>query len=351
MPPPRAQPVDENAVTLDTGYGSDKNGIVWAYGFLPGQAAREIDSATALELIEANRTAQDGGFVWIHLSSSNVASEPWLRRHLNLPDIFYEALHAESASTRVEQESEGLVSVVHDVVFDSTFDSSDVSTVCLCIDPRLLVSVRRRPLRSIDRLRGAVKAGNPFSSPAGLLGQLLRDQAHVLSEILRDATLKVDAAEDRLLENRITVSRRELGSLRRVLVRLQRLLVPEPAALFRLLNRPPSWINADDLQDLRQAAEEFSSALVDSGTLVERIKLLQEEIAALVNEDTSRTLFVLTVVTVLALPINLIAGLFGMNVGGIPLASHPHGFLLIVGLVASMTAILAWLALGRRRDR
>ena len=288
-------------MTLESGYGSDKHGVVWAYRFRPGKAADELDSQAALELLQACRSGSSDAFLWVHLAQSNLASEPWLRRNLTLPDTFYESLHDQSVSTRIEQESESLVAVVHDVLFDSTFDSSDVSTVSLCIDPRLLVSVRRRPLRSVDRLRTAVKGGAPFSSPAGLLAQLLRDQSNVLAEILRVSTNKVDVAEDRLLENRATLSRRDLGSLRRVLVRLQRLLVPEPAALFRLLSRPPAWVNAEDLQDLRQAAEEFSTALVDSGTLVERIKLLQEEIAALVNEETSRTLFVLTVVTVVAL--------------------------------------------------
>ena len=41
---------------------------------------------------------------------------------------------------------------------------------------------------------------------------------------------------------------------------------------------------------------------------MERVKLIQEELGALVNEQTKRTLFLLTFVTVLALPINLIAG-------------------------------------------
>jgi hypothetical protein len=34
------------------------------------------------------------------------------------------------------------------------------------------------------------------------------------------------------------------------------------------------------------------------------------------TEESNRTLFVLTSVTVLALPINIMAGPFGMNVGG-----------------------------------
>lgn len=56
----------------------------------------------------------------------------------------------------------------------------------------------------------------------------------------------------------------------------------------------------------------------DLTALGERIKLLQEEIAAKLNEQNNRILFTLTMVTVLALPINIVAGFFGMNVGGFP---------------------------------
>ena len=62
----------------------------------------------------------------------------------------------------------------------------------------------------------------------------------------------------------------------------------------------------------------------------ERIKLLQEEIAGQINEQNNRSLFVLTVVSVLVLPINIISGLFGMNVGGIPLAEAHDGFWIVV---------------------
>ena len=189
-----------------------------------------------------------------------------------------------------------------------------------------MISARLKPLRSLDRLRSSVKAGDGFSSLAGLLAQLLGGQAGVLADILRQATGRVDEIEDKVLTNRVSVSRTELGALRRVLVRLQRLLAPEPAALFRLLSRPPAWVGAEDVQDLREAAAEFSVAVADSAALGERVKLLQEELAATLSERTGRTLFVLTIVTVLALPINLLAGLFGMNVGGIPFAEDSGGF-------------------------
>lgn len=229
--------------------------------------------------------------------------------------------------------------------------SNDVSTMWACADRRLLVTARPKPLRAVDRLRAAVRAGEAFLSPFALVVHLLRDQADVLAQIVRETSDGADRIEDQLLSQRLRGNRAELGAMRRALVRLQRLLAPEPGALFRLLNKAPSWLQEADLQDLREATEEFSLVLADLAGLVERIKLLQEEIAAAVNEQTSRTLFTLTLVTVLALPINIIAGFFGMNVGGIPFADHPHGFWLLVALVASFTMLAGRWAFRKREDR
>jgi len=335
---------------VESSYGSDRTGLVWAYRFTPDEPASPVQAPDAAALVAAASGAPGGHFFWLHFSLSNAASERWLRQHLALPDSFHLLLHEGVGSTRVEQDGESLLGVIHDVLFDSTFDTTDVSTLALCVQPRVLVSARPRPLRSLDRLRSSVRGGAIFRSPAELLAQLLRDQANVLVEIVRHTTGRVDTAEDRLLANRISLSRAELGSMRRVLVRLQRLLAPEPAALFRLLSRPPAWIGEEGLQALRQAAEEFASAVADSAALVERIRLLQEELAARINEQNNRILFVLTVVTVLAVPFNLIGGLFGMNVGGIPFADDRRGFWLIIALVSAFTAAAGVLIL-RRRDR
>ncbi|HHL2727357.1 TPA: CorA family divalent cation transporter, partial [Pseudomonas aeruginosa] len=138
--------------------------------------------------------------------------------------------------------------------------------------------------------------------------------------------------------------------MRRVLVRLQRLLALEPGSLLRLLNRPPEWLQDADLRELREATEEFSLVISDLTALGERIKLLQEEIAAKLNEQNNRILFTLTMVTVLALPINIVAGFFGMNVGGIPFADDPEGFWIMLVLVASFTFLAGRWAFRKRGD-
>lgn len=332
----------------EAGYGSDEVGLVCGYVFDPGGVGEVASAQQVADFLAGSPEAAPGRFAWIHLNVSNAAARPWLERHVALPQAFFDALQETTGSTRVELADGALVAILNDVLFDFDYDAGHVSALTLCVMPRCMVSARVKPLRSSDRLREAVRAGETFRSPVELLAHFLHLQAEVLVRIVRESTLRADKVEDNLLQSRLQSSRPDLGRLRRLLVRLQRVLAPEPASLFRLLNRPPGWLKEADLQDLRGAAEEFATAVADCSALVERVKLLQEELGAVIDEQNNRSLFVLTVVTVLALPFNVIAGLFGMNVGGIPFAEHPAGFWTIVLLVTSFTAVAAFWGLRRR---
>jgi zinc transporter len=340
---------------MEITYGSDRHGLLCGYCFRPGVAGQPLGLDEAQRLLEDAPAAQAEsgaapGFVWLHFNLTDAGALKWMQTRLQLVPEYYEALHEGSRSTRLEDDGDTLVAVVNDVAYEFAFDPDETATLWLHVGPGLVVSARSRPLKSIDRLRQAVKEGCRFDTSVAFLNHLLRDQADVLVRIVREATVKVDEIEDKLLVGRLTHKRTDLGRLRRVLVRLARLLAPEPGALFRLLRSPPPWINSADLDEMRQATEEFSLVIRDLAELQERIKLLQEEIAAQVGEQTNRSLFTLTLVTVLALPINLVAGLFGMNVGGIPLAENAHGFAAIVSVVAVFTALALWLALRNRPD-
>lgn len=330
-------------------YGSDEAGLICGYLFdaAAPEPTRAVDSAQAADWLAAG--APPGAFLWLHFNLSHAQAERWLLRHAGLSDLFFETLKDGLHSTRIERADDSLIAVINDVHFEFSFEPSDISTLWISVGPRLVVTARTQPLRSVDALRTSVKAGDAPRSSTELLEHLLRVQADVLVNIVRGVTARIDDIEDALLAGRLDHKRARLGVLRRVLVRLQRLLAPEPAALFRLLQSPPAWMAEPDVQELRGSTEEFSVVLRDMGALQERIKLLQEEIAADVNEDNNRSLFVLTVVTVLALPINILAGLFGMNVGGIPLADHRHGFWIVVAIVVSFTAVAAWVAFRNKR--
>jgi zinc transporter len=334
---------------MDTPYGSDKNGLICGFLFASQQAGVPIGLDEAVAWLQSAQPRDSADFVWLHFNLTDAGAEPWIEQNLPVVPEFFQALREGSRSTRIEDANDTLVAVVNDVSFEFSFDPSEIETLWVNVGPHIAVSARVHPLRSIDRLRQAVRRGTSFESSVAFLNHLMHDQGDVLVRIVREATLRVDGVEDNLLLGRLKDKRADLGTLRRVLVRLQRLLAPEPGALFRLLRQPPPWIPGADLEELRQATEEFSLILRDLTELQERIKLLQEEIAAQVGEQTNKSVFTLTVVTVLALPINMVAGLLGMNVGGIPLSDSKHGFLTVVIVVLAVTVLAGWLAF-RKKD-
>lgn len=331
-------------------YGSDETGLIWGYRFAAGSTPVAIDARQALHWL-AERPGDSGrDFIWLHFNLTNTATEKWFLQNGVVADEFLQSLHEPSRSTRIGLAENSLIAVVNDVSHRFSFEASDISTVWMSVDQRTVISARSTPLTSIERVRHAVECGEEFRSSVEILTHLLRDQSDVLVDIVRESVERVDKVEDSLLAGRVSQRRADLGTLRRVLVRLRRLLAPEPASLFRLLQRPPTWMMEEDAEELRQATEEFAVVLNDMSSLQERIKLLQEEIAAAVNEENSRSLFVLTIVTVLALPINIVAGLLGMNVGGVPLADHPYGFWIIFGIVIGFTAVAGCIAIRKQRN-
>ncbi len=330
------------------------SGLICGYLMGPEHGGRAVECDEAGAWLAARRESDVGDaasgptFLWLHFNLAHTGALPWLRSHADLGDDFFELLEDASHATRIDRGDESLVAVINDVHFDFSFEPSDISTLWINVERHLVVTARRKPLRSVDKLRESVKNGHALSSSVELLEYLLHLQAEVLAEVIRGVTAKVDTIEDRLLSSRPAGERVQLGALRRLLVRLQRLLAPEPASLFRLLQHPPAWIAPDAAEELRRTSEEFSLVLRDMGVLQERIKLLQEEIAALVNESNNRSLFILTVVTVLALPINIVAGLMGMNVGGVPFNQNEHGFWIVVVACFASVGAIARIAFRRR---
>ena len=173
-------------------YAQDRSGLVWAYRFNHAHQGEVVPTAN-LEQITQEAQAEDfEGFLWLHFTLSQAPTEKWLHAHTALPPEFYEALHQGSRSTRIELADDALIAVVNDVLHGFAFDPADISTLWLHVSPRLIISARKKPLKSVDRLRLSVQHGALIQTPVELLTHLLRDQADVLIGIVRDAVSKVN---------------------------------------------------------------------------------------------------------------------------------------------------------------
>jgi magnesium transporter len=60
------------------------------------------------------------------------------------------------------------------------------------------------------------------------------------------------------------------------------------------------------------------------------------------NDRVEKRLRILTIVSAITLPLGLIAGLLGMNVGGLPGSKFPYGFSIVIGLMAAIAVVELW---------
>ena len=322
--------------------------LIHAHLFNADGIGKQVDAESALEWLKNTNNATSE-FIWLHFSSPHGIGKNWLQ-YIELPIAFKGVLHDERRSSRLSHSHHGLFAVMNDVTYDPTHRKHpEISTLWVSIRQRWLLSAWDNPLRSVEQLLALISAEKTFPNPLTLVIQLLSHQADLLADILRNTSITANSIEEKLAAGELP-KRASLGGMRRDLIRLQRLLAPEPSSLFRLISRPPKWVREEDIDYLHLATENFSVALRDMASLQERIELLEDEIVARVGEKTNRSLFILTSVTVIAVPMTIVAALFGMNVGGIPFKDSTDGFFYIFILSIMLTLAATWLVLRLLKD-
>ncbi|MGC2577122.1 MAG: CorA family divalent cation transporter [Terrimicrobiaceae bacterium] len=118
---------------------------------------------------------------------------------------------------------------------------------------------------------------------------------------------------------------------------------PRPPSLAY---RSPAWWSDKDAADLRSSIERLEGLSLDLESIQERARLLQEEIGGRTVEATNLNLYIVSLFTAIFLPLNLITGIFGMNVAGLPWLENPGGFLwvtcvMVLTLITSL-GLLYW---------
>ena len=165
--------------------------------------------------------------------------------------------------------------------------------------------------------------------------------------ILYRIDTELDITEDKIFEGEdisrrieeLSVQRRNVLIYRRI-ISPQRAIIPQIRDRFRLIGiREEMGVYFNDLMD---HSEKIWQTLEEQKEIVEG---LHDSTAALVNTLTNDVVRVLTVITVVFLPLTLIASLFGMNV---PLPFSEETVALPIILLV-MVAILASLVLVFRK--
>lgn len=292
-------------------------------------------------------TPSSDGPLWLHFSLLDNRSRRYLSEQIELESEAREALLGPDARARLQTFANAFVVFVGDFHRDFASDPEAFGALRVYVSPRLMLTCRKHPLKSVDRLRSKIFHREVAAeSPLELFEELLLCLIEGFSGLATELAESVDDIEDGILAGRLEDHASKLGQLRRLLARLRRYASANRAALAHLPERVISWSSPEQRVRLREIVDRFESVGQDLDLVTERARLLQEEIAARLSEATNRNLYVLSVVTVAFAPITLITGVFGMNVGGLPFSATHAGFWLVACLM--LVTVVSTMVLLRR---
>ena len=243
-----------------------------------------------------------------------------------------------------------------DLHFEFDNDPDRLGVMRLYIDKDVVITARLQALKVADQLRSQLRHGLIVPSTLRLVVQFVEDFADTVSMIVAGQSDTVDEVEDRILKNRFLRESGDLGSVRRLVTRLRRHLGAQRSALAHQAHLAPAWWNEEDAGALRRAIERLDSLSLDLESIQDRARLLQEELGSRTFEATNRNLYIVSLFTAVFLPLTLITGIFGINVGGLPWLEEAGGFLWVSGLMVltldylPRASLLAALFLASRRN-
>ena len=164
-----------------------------------------------------------------------------------------------------------------------------------------------------------------------------------MDPVLEDLDREIDALEVAGLKPGAGDHRAKLQKIRRRLISLKRYIAPQRMALTKLVDLRLAWFEPHDLIRLREIGERIIRYVEDLEALRERAQLMQDELTNRLSEQMNRTMYLLTIVASIFLPLGFITGLLGVNVGGIPGTEEPQGFLLLCGLLLVLGLAEYWI--------
>lgn len=281
------------------------------------------------------------GYVWLHVDSAIPGARDWLER-AGLDPLVLRALLAPETRPRCTLHEDGVLMNLRGVNLNPGDEVEDMISLRMWITEKLVVSVHLRQLVAVSDVTAAFERGQGAEHPAELVAKLalrLADRAEPVVAGLND---KVDVLEDQMIDGIPPAARRDLGDVRRVSIMLRRHMAPQRDALSTFEIEDLPWIGASHRPRLREATERMTRLSEELDAIRDRAQVVQDQISDIRAEAMNQQMLVLSVVAAIFLPLGLLTGLLGINVGGVPGTENPWSFWIVTAALVVIGFALVW---------
>jgi magnesium transporter len=279
-----------------------------------------------LAVIEARPIApaelSASGLTWIHLDAPDVDAASMLADRFGWHPLDVEDVLSKRQRPKVDDYAdEGyLFAVLHFPAYDPAVQRLNAVELDAFVGPDYLVTLPTLNLKPVSRLFARCEEDvgfreQLFSKGSGrLLYEVLDDLFDYCFPILDKIGHKLDSLEDDVFEGRSDEVVRDISNVKQEIISYRKIIKPERSTL-RLLERHVERFLPEELDlyfdDIVDAAERIWDLLDNYKEVVEALEATNE---AVISHHQNDILRILTVFSVVLLPLTLITGFFGMNV-------------------------------------
>ncbi len=167
-----------------------------------------------------------------------------------------------------------------------------------------------------------------------LLYELLNRLIKNCYNILDQSSVSINEAEEIIFEGDQRNAVGKILELRRNIINIRKILQNHTNVLKHLQKMKSSIVPHESIQKHYEYLEEHSIRIWEILDLQkEMIDILNDTNESLLNDKMNIIMKTLTIFSVLVLPLNLLAGIFGMNAKFMPFVDGPYGFWIILGIM------------------
>jgi len=316
---------------------------ILAYAFDGKGAAREIGTDAA-----GASATEDAGFVWAHVGYETETGGRWLADASGLDASLVEALTAPETRPRcavhTSAEGAGVFINLRGVNLHEGAEPEDMISIRMWVCERRIVSAWRRPLHALRDVLDSIEREQAPASPGDFVARValrLADRAEPVVAALNETV--DDMEEEVLASDTPTGLRARLADVRRTAILLRRYMFPQRDALSTLAIEDLPWLSSRERSRLREATDRITRLAEELDAIRDRAAVVHDQIVEQRGEAMNRSMLILAVVAAIFLPLGLLTGLLGINVGGVPGADTSWAFWAVCGLLGVATVFQIWL--------
>src|SRR6187200_631810 len=293
-----------------------------------------------VEIVEAP------GLRWINIERPRQIDRAWLEERFEFHPLDYEDVFSRNQRPKVDEYEDYLFVVLHFPRYDKLVGRLNAAELDLFVGPDFLITLPNELLQPVEYLFERCRTNEELreqifsKGPGYLLYKIVDDCVDASFPMLRKMGNKLERIEEDIFEGRSAEVVRDISNVKQEIINFRKIIRPQRAAL-RDLERTKQRYIADDLDiyfdDIVDASERVWDMLENYKEVVEALESTNE---SAISHRVNEILQVLTLFSVLLLPLTLVASIFGMNVR-VPGEQKIAAFwVIIVAMVAMLGGML-----------